>query len=623
MHYFKKQSYLLLVSLLSAFSTLAQPVVSTNEIKETEPLSFCDKIQYFSCNDTVDIHTVLAQPETEWKFSKKPYILHIAPTPDIQWIKFRITNTANLERYYIQLTNRGINVVSLYQIIGQNNYKKLYTTGDYFPFSQRPFLSVFFIFPVNIPHNDTVTYLLKCDKKKENLSFGILLTTEQQLKKYHEKATLFMGIFVGFFLMAFITNIFLLFIFKERIHLWYGLYLLAVINMIMSWETYDFQFLFPNIPFLANISKFTSTMFILSVMIHVMQLFFKQKPDNSRFYYVAVFYKWFIFLMIPITIVIYAYFPEEHLKKIHFYTFIFTQDFGLIFIIICCIEKIWQRYQPAYFYLAATLLLFYSGIETSLIELGMINRLPGTPNRLQWCFTLETIIVLIGILYRYYLIRAENQKLFEELNEQKLNTFQQVMVTQHQVQSRIASDLHDVIGSQLATIKLSIASLVENKEIKHHINQLMDDISDNTRKIAHNLHPSQLNDNPLAEIISNHINQLNKEQSIVFSFQQTGKSVPLTKEQEINLYPIITEIIHNILKHSNATNASIQFFFHESEFLMIAEDNGKGFDYSVHSGIGIKNLIRRVAQLNGFINFDSSVGNTTIIIKIPLFNGKI
>lgn len=618
----KKQYWILFLCLISAFTSKAQSIISTNEIDVTEPLNFCNKIQYFSCNDTVDITTVLNQPETQWKKSNKPFILHIAPTPDVQWIKFRIANTTNRDHFFIQLTNRGINVASLYQISSLNKFKKLYTTGDYFPFSQRPYLSVFFIFPVEIPKNDTVTYLLKCDKKKENLSFGILLTTEQQLTNYHEKATLFIGIFVGFFFMAFITNIFLLFIFKERIHLWYGLYLLSVINMIMSWETYDFQFFFPNKPFLANISKFTSTMFILSVMIHVMQLFFKQKPDNSRFYHAANYYKWFIFMMIPITILIYGYFPDEHLKKIHFYTFIITQDFGLIFIIICCIEKIWQRYQPAYFYLAATLLLFYTGIETSLIELGIINRLPGTPNRLQWCFTLETIIVLIGILYRYYLIRAENKKLFEELNEQKLNTFQKVMETQHQVQSRIASDLHDVIGSQLASIKLSIAALVENKESKHHINQLMDDISANARNIAHNLHPSQLNDNPLAEIISNHIHQLNKEQAIVFSFQQTGKSVPLTKEQEINLYPILTEIIHNILKHSNATNASIQFFFHEKEFLLIVEDNGKGFDYKAQSGLGIKNLVRRVSQLTGDINVDSSVGNTTIIIKIPLLNGK-
>ena len=80
------------------------------------------------------------------------------------------------------------------------------------------------------------------------------------------------------------------------------------------------------------------------------------------------------------------------------------------------------------------------------------------------------------------------------------------------------------------------------------------------------------------------------------------------------------EIIQNILKHSGASEASIQFFFADDSFEIIVDDNGKGFSSKMHKGMGINNIEKRVNNLNGEIHIDSTAGNTTFIIIIPLKN---
>jgi signal transduction histidine kinase len=388
--------------------------------------------------------------------------------------------------------------------------------------------------------------------------------------------------------------------------------------MLMSYEGTDFQYIFPNHPFYANVSRFIASMATLAIMIHIMQLFCKQKKNNSRFYTISSIYKWVIFLMIPITLITYEFFPFLAVKKIHFYFFVVSQIGGLILIFISSIEKIIQKYKPAYFYLAAVCMLLYTGIEATFAEMGLIRQRAETPNQLQWCFILEVIIVLTGILYRYYIIKIENEKLEIELETQKVSSIKNVLEIQQLEQQRIAEDLHDVLGSQLATIKLKLLSLEKNENNIHQLVNLIDEVSNNTRNIAHNLLPSNLHNNAISDIINNYLLQLNKEQTIQFNFLQTGTPIEFKKDIEICIYKVIMEIIHNTLKHSKATESTIQFFFKGNSLEIVAEDNGVGIDLKNMRGMGINNISNRIKAINGNFHLESTPGNTIYILTIPI-----
>jgi len=78
-------------------------------------------------------------------------------------------------------------------------------------------------------------------------------------------------------------------------------------------------------------------------------------------------------------------------------------------------------------------------------------------------------------------------------------------------------------------------------------------------------------------------------------------------------------LVTNILKHSKATEALIQFNYREDELFITVEDNGIGFDKKVISpGIGHKNIKTRIDFLNAQLDVDSSSTGTSCTISIDL-----
>ncbi|HZH70546.1 MAG TPA: ATP-binding protein, partial [Flavobacteriaceae bacterium] len=91
---------------------------------------------------------------------------------------------------------------------------------------------------------------------------------------------------------------------------------------------------------------------------------------------------------------------------------------------------------------------------------------------------------------------------------------------------------------------------------------------------------------------------------------------------EIAIFRIIQELVANIIKHSQATEASISLTNHKDVLNIIVEDNGIGFDLSKirnSSGMGISNIEKRVEHLGGSMEIDTShKKGTSIIINIPI-----
>ena len=83
------------------------------------------------------------------------------------------------------------------------------------------------------------------------------------------------------------------------------------------------------------------------------------------------------------------------------------------------------------------------------------------------------------------------------------------------------------------------------------------------------------------------------------------------------IYRIIMELTNNIIKHSQANEATVQLVYHETHLSISAEDNGIGILPSISDGIGLKNIRNRIRYLNGTFNIDSGLNGTTIMMQIP------
>ena len=114
--------------------------------------------------------------------------------------------------------------------------------------------------------------------------------------------------------------------------------------------------------------------------------------------------------------------------------------------------------------------------------------------------------------------------------------------------------------------------------------------------------------------------------SLSIDFKAGGiKEIKLDNETEINLYRIVQEALHNVVKHSRASQVNIRLVASHPDILLRIEDNGCGFSLeeqmtpiSQGQKLGLVGMAERVDLLHGKFNIVSSPGNgTRIMVEIP------
>src|SRR5690606_22717736 len=91
---------------------------------------------------------------------------------------------------------------------------------------------------------------------------------------------------------------------------------------------------------------------------------------------------------------------------------------------------------------------------------------------------------------------------------------------------------------------------------------------------------------------------------------------------ETRLYFIISELLNNIIKHSEATRAEVSLSESNNKLIIKITDNGKGFDindFNFVEGFGLNQIKARINNLNGHFKVKSRTNEgTSIKITVPL-----
>jgi signal transduction histidine kinase len=215
--------------------------------------------------------------------------------------------------------------------------------------------------------------------------------------------------------------------------------------------------------------------------------------------------------------------------------------------------------------------------------------------------------------------KMKNKDLELQMQKKILNA---VITTQEQERSRIARDLHDDIGSKLNAVLMNIHFLkqqnLENSdrdEISDNTLKACRAIIENSRKIAHNLIPPELENigvHPAIEAISRDFSRSGVVN--VCYANPVGQHFfdMFTSEQQIHLFRIIQELINNSIRHGQAKEISIKFEETNTLKQMHYKDNGVGVPprkIKESKGIGLKNIFFRAEMINASASFDPSVKN--------------
>lgn len=256
-------------------------------------------------------------------------------------------------------------------------------------------------------------------------------------------------------------------------------------------------------------------------------------------------------------------------------------------------------------------------------------------------FIAGSVVLLLGlfVLGFYYRQRQKlakkneliaQQKIEGLLNESEIKTYNAMIDGQEEERKRIATDLHDRLGSMLATVKLLFSSLdnkidkaqEENTKQYEKANTLLDEACSEVRRISHNLSTGMVMSFGLVPALKELCESIDQSGLIKCKLMVYGIDGRLDQSVETGLYRIVQELFSNILKHAKAKNVTVQLNQSEGSVNLTVEDDGVGFyveEKKKSGGLGLKNLETRAAKLHGVYYVDSHPGKGTIsIVEIPI-----
>jgi len=219
----------------------------------------------------------------------------------------------------------------------------------------------------------------------------------------------------------------------------------------------------------------------------------------------------------------------------------------------------------------------------------------------------------------------KQQKVDNLLKEQELVSIDAMIAGQEKERQKVAGELHDDLGSLMATIKLHFDNSKMSKKdpALQNAQKLLDEAYQKVRSMAHNKNSGVMSDQGLLSAIKKMAKTITKTDALKVTVEDFGLGERLENSLELSIFRMVQELVANAIKHAEATKVNIQLTQYEDNLNIIVEDDGKGFDRSKldksRSGMGLTNIEKRVEHLEGSFTVDSVLGKgTSILIDIPV-----
>ncbi|MEP5338408.1 MAG: tetratricopeptide repeat protein [Algibacter sp.] len=255
----------------------------------------------------------------------------------------------------------------------------------------------------------------------------------------------------------------------------------------------------------------------------------------------------------------------------------------------------------------------------------------------MWLLIISVVLIIASLLL-YIIInqRTKNKELQfiqkqQETNEEIYNLMlsEQDNIEEARVieKKRISEELHDgvlgrLFGTRLSLDSLNMATSEDAINTRSQYISELKTIEEDIRKVSHELNTDFVSGSGFIDIINNLVETQTLAYQLKYKLNQDGAINwdGVSNKNKIHIYRIIQEALHNIHKHAEATIVTISFKLKKSLICLNIVDDGSGFDVNkAKSGIGLKNINSRTAEINGIIKIKSEINEgTTVTIEIPI-----
>ncbi|WP_157268705.1 sensor histidine kinase [Azohydromonas aeria] len=193
---------------------------------------------------------------------------------------------------------------------------------------------------------------------------------------------------------------------------------------------------------------------------------------------------------------------------------------------------------------------------------------------------------------------------------------------------RIARELHDTIGQQLAAMRLTSAELRSGSApgtLKKRLAMLESQVAAADAELdraVFALHPPALGEQGLVEAVSQHASLWSGLFGIPVDLLARGlkKTEPSTAVVA-SLYRIVQESLTNIAKHAGARHVGIVLSRQGRQLMLSIEDDGVGFAVTDRplGRLGLVGMRERIEALGGTLEIESAPGQgTTVLASVDM-----
>ena len=206
-----------------------------------------------------------------------------------------------------------------------------------------------------------------------------------------------------------------------------------------------------------------------------------------------------------------------------------------------------------------------------------------------------------------------------------------LMTVQEDERRRIARDLHDHLGQQVAGLSLSMQALETVARDRDDLRKRVQDAQAIIARLDRDLdfftwelRPPVLDDLGVPIALEHFVQEWSKNFDIPSEYHTRGfEKIRLGREIETSLYRIAQEALNNIYKHANAKRVAVLLERRGDEAVLVIEDDGRGFDRTKtraasETEIGLIGMDERAALVGGTLEIETAPGQgTTVFVRVP------
>lgn len=227
-------------------------------------------------------------------------------------------------------------------------------------------------------------------------------------------------------------------------------------------------------------------------------------------------------------------------------------------------------------------------------------------------------------------IAIENAHLYENMRFYA----RQITQVQEDERKRIARELHDetiqmlIVMSRRLEVLTTLPEPLSETALRHleSVQELIGDTLRGMRRFVQDLRPPTLDHLGLVAALEGLTRNLMEQNKIETKLQVTGEVQRLMPDEELVLFRIAQEVLSNVRRHSQASQATVQVEFSPSRIRMTIKDNGCGFNAPERIGdlvptgrLGLVGMHERARLLGGTLQIESEADmGTAVIVDVPV-----